>query len=271
LRRNPIIISLHVIVSIITLVGCSTLGIGSSGADRIKRTGRLRVAMAGDHPPLNARTTAGTLIGLDADLATALAAVLQAELVLVEKPFGELLDAVRSGEVDIAISGLTMSPRRNLDVPFAGPYYLSHKAILGTPQQLEGITAVHQLHGRHLRVTAVSGSTSEALVRKSLPSATHLFVPDQNAAVELVLQGDADVMIADDPVIRFALLRNPDAGLTIVESDFSAQPIGIAVTPDDPILLNAIENYLRSLEHIGLLERLREKWFGDPDWLDRLE
>jgi ABC-type amino acid transport substrate-binding protein len=78
-------------------------------------------------------------------------------------------------------------------------------------------------------------------------------------------------MIADDPVIRFALLRHPDAGLTFVESDFSAQPIGIAVAPDDPLLLNLIENYLRSLEHIGLLDELREKWFEDPDWLYRLE
>lgn len=265
MRRHPMILGL-VLILIVALGGCST-----SGTERIKRTGRLRVGMAGDYPPMNARTTAGTLIGLDADLASALAAILKAELVLVEKPFGELLEAVHSGEVDIAISGITMSPERNLDVPFAGPYYLSRKAILGTPEQLKDITAVHQLHGRRLRVTAVSGSTSEALIRKSLPSATHVFVPNQNAAVDLVLRREADVMIADDPVIRFALLKHPDAGLTFVESDFSAQPIGIAVTPDDPLLLNLIENYLRSLEHIGLLDELREKWFEDPDWLYRLE
>jgi polar amino acid transport system substrate-binding protein len=259
------------LVLVFGLVGCSSFGLGASGTERIKQTGRLRVGMSGDYPPMNVRTTAGTLIGLDADLASALAAILRAELVLVEMPFGELLEAVRTGEVDIAISGITMSPERNLDVPFAGPYYLARKAILGTPERLEGITAVHQLHGRLYRVAAVSGSTSEALIRSSLPSATHLFIGDQNAAVALVLGGEADVMIADDPVIRFALLKNPDSGLTFVESDFSAQPIGIAVRPDDPLLLNLVENYLRSLEHSGLLDELREKWFEHPDWLDRLE
>ena len=100
------------------------------------------------------------------------------------------------------------------------------------------------MHGRLLRVAAVSGSTSEKLVKRTLPSATHLFVADQNAAIRVVLDGDADVMIADEPVVRFALLRNPDAGLTFVTSDFSGQPIGVAVTPDDPILLNLIENYI---------------------------
>jgi polar amino acid transport system substrate-binding protein len=269
--HNRLMSSFLSLMLVVLLGGCGTLGFGGSTTERIKRTGQLRVAMAGDYPPMNMRTMGGELIGLDVDLATALAAILKVELVLVERPFGELIEAVRSGEVDIAISGITMTPRRNLDVPFAGPYYLSRKAILGTPEQLEGITAVHQLHGRHLRVAAVSGSTSEKLVNRSLPSAQHLFVPNQDAALDLVLLGDADVMIADDPIIRFALLRHPDAGLTLVESDFSAEPIGIAVAPGDPLFVNVIENYLRSLEHIGALDRFRDKWFENSDWLKRLK
>jgi polar amino acid transport system substrate-binding protein len=267
-RRMSSLLSLFLVV---LLAGCSTLGIGGSTANRIKRSGELRVAMAGDYPPMNVRTAGGKLIGLDADLASALAAILQVELVLVQKPFGELIEAVRSGDVDIAISGITMTPQRNLEVPFAGPYYLSRKAILGTPAQLEDITAVHQLHGRFLKVAAVSGSTSEALVKRVLPSATHLFVANHDDAIALVLRGEADVMVADDPVIRLALLRNPDSGLTFVESDFSAQPIGIAVTPGDPLFVNLIENYLRSLEHIGVLDRFRKKWFDNSDWLSRVE
>jgi len=253
------------------LTGCGTLGIGANATDRIKRSGRLRVAMAGDYPPMNVRAMDGSLIGLEVDLASALAAIMKLELVLVEKPFGELIEAVRSGEVDLAISGITMTPSRNLEVPFAGPYYLSRKAIMGTPEQLEDITAVHQLHGRRIKVAAVSGSTSEALVKRVLPNTTHLFVVDHQEAIGLMIQGDADVMVADDPVIRLALLRFPGAGLTFVESAFSAQPIGIAVTPGDPLFVNLVENYLRSLERIGVLDRFREKWFENSDWLKRLE
>jgi polar amino acid transport system substrate-binding protein len=269
--RNRLFSSLLSLLLVSLLGGCSTFGFGGSRTERIKRSGQLRVAMAGDYPPLNVRTMSGELIGLDVDLATGLAGILKVELVLVEKPFGELIEAVRSGDVDVAISGITMTPRRNLEVPFAGPYYLSRKAILGTPEQLEGISAIHQLHGRLLRVAAVSGSTSEATVRRLLPSATHHFVPSQDAAFDLVQQGVADVMIADDPVVRLALLRHPDSGLTFVESDFSAQPIGIAIAPGDPLFVNLIENYLRSLEYIGALDRFEEKWFEQADWLNRLE
>jgi polar amino acid transport system substrate-binding protein len=256
---------------ILVIAGCTTLGFGGTTTDRIKRTGRLRVGMAGDYPPLSARTMAGNIIGLEADLASALAAVLEVELVIIEKPFGELIESVRKGDVDIAISGITMTPRRNLEVAFAGPYYLSRKAILGTPDQLEDITAVHQLHGRLLKVAAVSGSTSESLVRRVLPSATHFFVANQDEAIRLVLREEVDVLIADDPVIRFALLRNPDSGLTFVESDFSAQPLGIAISSKDPLFVNLIGNYLKSLEYMGTFDRLREKWFENADWVSNLE
>jgi polar amino acid transport system substrate-binding protein len=253
------------------LVGCSTLGLGGKGTDRITRSGQLRVGMAGDYPPMNARAADGRLIGLDADLAAALASILKVELVLVEKPLGELLDAVRSGDVDVAISGLTMTPRRNLDVAFAGPYYLARKALLGKPEILGGIENITQLRGRGLRVTAVRGGTSEELVKRSLPQSIHLFVASQDDAVALVVSGDADVLVADDPVARFALLRNPGAGLTFVESTFSAEPIGIAIAPEDHLFVNLVENYLSSLEHIGLLSVLRERWLENDDWLVLLE
>lgn len=253
------------------LVGCSTLGLRAKGTDRIARTGQLRVGMAGDYPPMNVRAADGRLIGLDADLAAALASILKVELVLVEKPLGELLEAVRSGDVDIAISGLTMTPRRNLDVAFAGPYYLARKALLGKPETLAGIEHITQLRGRGLRVTAVRGGTSEELVKRSLPQSTHLFVVSQDDAVALVVSGEADVLVADDPVVRFALLRNPGAGLTFVESAFSAEPIGIAIAPEDHLFVNLVENYLSSLEHIGLLSALREKWLENDDWLLLLE
>ena len=246
------------------------LGIGLSGTDRIQHSDTIRVGMAGDYPPMNARTIDGRLIGLDADLAAALASILQVKLELVEMPFGELLEAVRSGRVDVAISGITMTPRRNLEVAFAGPYYVARKAILGKPEILIGIDQISQLRGRNLRIAALSGGTSEQLVKAQLPKSKHLFRSNQDEAVALILNGQADVMIADDPVIRFALLRNPDAGLDFVESRFTAEPIGIAISPNDPLFVNLIQNYLRNLEQIGVLDMLRAKWFEQTDWVGLL-
>jgi ABC-type amino acid transport substrate-binding protein len=259
------------ILLVLLSIGCSTLGWGGKGTDRIKRTGQIRVGMSGDYPPMNAKTFDGYLIGYEADLAASLAAILEAELVLVEMPLGELLEAVADGKVDVAISGLTMTPGRNLDVAFAGPYYIARKTMLAAPETLEGIENVGQLHGRGLRVAAIQGGTSEQLVKRTLPKSKHLFVADQDDAVALVVSGEADVLIADDPIARFAILRNPGAGLVMVESSFSAEPIGIAIAPEDHLFVNLVQNYLGNLKQIGLLDTLYEKWFENDDWIGRLE
>jgi ABC-type amino acid transport substrate-binding protein len=246
---------------LIVVNGCASLGSGGSTTKRVEQTGQLRVGMAGDYPPMNVRTADGRLIGLDADLALALANILRVELVLVEKPFGELLDAVRKGEVDVAISGISMTPRRNLDVAFAGPYYVSRKAIMGRPEALVGVGHISDLASRVLTVVALRGSTSQSLVERTLPRSAHRFVDSQSEAVALLLTG-----LADDPVIRFALLQNPDANLDFVESAYSAEPLGIAISPDDYLFVNLVENFLENLENLGLMDNWREKWFENPAW-----
>jgi ABC-type amino acid transport substrate-binding protein len=66
------------------------------------------------------------------------------------------------------------------------------------------------------------------------------------------------------------LLRNPDAGLDFVESRFTAEPIGIAISPDDPLFVNLVQNYLLNLEQIGVLDMLRARWFEQTDWVGLL-
>ena len=44
--------------------------------------------------------------------------------------FGVLLPALQAGKVDMVLSGMTITPDRNLKVAFVGPYFISGKAIL---------------------------------------------------------------------------------------------------------------------------------------------
>jgi len=53
-------------------------------------------------------------------------------------------------------------------------------------------------------------------------------------------------------------------------SPFTFEPIGAAVSADDALMANLVQNYLTTLEGTGLLEALRLKWFADGSWLDQL-
>ena len=77
--------------------------------DRINKSGVLRVGVTGGQPPFNMKTKGGEIVGMEIDLARALAASMDVKVEFVEKDFAKLLPAVEKGEIDIALSGLTMT------------------------------------------------------------------------------------------------------------------------------------------------------------------
>ena len=102
-----------------SISGCSTMGLGASSSpvtDRILARGEIRVGMSGNQPPFNMKNRTGRLIGMDVDLASALARTMGVEAKLVRMPFQDLLPALERGEIDIVLSGMTMTSERNLKV-----------------------------------------------------------------------------------------------------------------------------------------------------------
>ena len=253
--------------------GCSSMGMGSSATptiDRIRQSGELRIGMTGDYPPLNVTDRSNENIGLEPDLARALARTLGVELVVVNKPFAELIPALRAGEVDAVMSGMTMTPERNMDVAFAGPYFVSGKAVLSRSETLARAGQASELDRANLKITVLEGTTSQGFVETALPTSTLVLAKDYATAVQMVIDGKVDAMIADYPICVVSVLRHPLDGLAAVVSPFTFEPIGIALPANDALFANLVQNYLNSLEGTGLLTQLRAKWFEDSSWLERL-
>ena len=120
------------------------------------------------------------------------------------------------------------------------------------------------------RLVAVAGGTSQELVEQSAPNATHIWSNTQDEAVQALVDGTADALVADVSVCAFAMLRNPDAELALVESELASEPIGIAVPAGDPLFLNLLQNYLGAVQAAGILEALEKKWLEDASWLAQL-
>jgi len=262
--------SLLIALALLAASGCTSLihRTASPVLDGIRERGTLRIGMTGDYPPLNVKSRSGELIGFEPSLAKSLAQALDVQLELVEKPFAELLPALEAGEVDAVMAGMTMTPQRNMRVAFAGPYLVSGKAILSKSDSLARIGSLSDLKG--VRVAVLESSTSQEILRRGAPELTTITTPDYDMAVRMVLNDEVDAMLADYPVCLFALLRHPDSGLAGVAAPLSFEPIGIAVSGDDPLLVNLMENYLTLLEGMGLLEKMRDHWFEDASWLAEL-
>ncbi len=261
------------------LLACtSTGGNGGPSSDAsnapvlagIVERGTLRVGMSGDQPPFNVVNKRGELIGLEVDLARALANSIGVELELVQRPFGTLLGALDAGEVDLVMSGLTMTPERNMKVGFVGPYFVSGKAILTKNETLASSDEAGDINKGTVRLAALAGSTSERFVQEVTPEAQLTSVQSYDEAVQAVIDGNVDALVADFPICVISVFRNPDAGLISLSSPFNFEPIGIALPANDPLFTNLVQNYVNLLEGTGLLEELRARWFVDAAWLDEL-
>jgi polar amino acid transport system substrate-binding protein len=263
--------AIAVFFALLLVVGTAAAqGSGSPALKRIAETNTLRVGMTGTQPPFNAMTRDGKLIGLDVDLAQLLALAMRVKLEIVEIPFSNLLPSLEKGSVDIVISGMTATLQRNSRVPFVGPYLVSGKSILTKSTTLSAIESAEELNSKDLRIAAMRGSTSEEFVNVVLNDLTLTSTADHAEAVRLLLDGKVDAVVADMPVCVLSILRNPDAGLVTLATPLTIEPIGIAVAPGDPLLVNLIENYLQAVAATGILETLEVEWFQNGDWLARL-
>ena len=193
-----------------------------------------------------------------------------ARLEIVTMPFGDLLDALNKEKVDMVMSGVAITASRSRDVSFVGPYMMSGKSILTKDTLLARATQSADFNRADLKLAALENSTSEVFVQSAAPEATLVRVKDYDAAVDMVIAGEVDALVADMPIYILSVLRYPNAGLATLQSPLSIQAFGIAVRKDDRQFAQLVDNYLDTFGKMGMLNQLRKKWFEDKSWIAAL-
>jgi polar amino acid transport system substrate-binding protein len=240
------------------------------GLSRIVDSGELRIGMSGEQPPLSMTARNGELLGLDVALGRVLAQSMGVEAKFVRMPFGELIGALEDREVDLVMSGMTITPERARRVAFVGPYFTSGKTLLTRSQQLAGVQAATDLDSPELRLAALKGSTSQSFAESKLPNARLVTTEGLNEAIEKVVDGEVDALVADRETCAYGALRHPDADLMAGETSFTVEPMGIAVPLDEPRLANLVRIYLDALAERGTLEKAKAFWLKDPSWVKEM-
>jgi ABC-type amino acid transport substrate-binding protein len=235
--------------------------------DRVIDNGVLKVAMSGDQPPFNAVSRDKTVIGFDVDLAQALAAAMKVKLEVVQMPFGDLLASVESGKADMVMSGMAITPERTQQMSFVGPYMLSGKSMLTTSKVMSTVKTGAEFNNPEIKLVALKNSTSESFIQRNLPQASLSTIANYDEGVKKLLAGEIEGMVADIPILKLTVLRNPGAGLGVIEPPLSVEPIGIAMASNDAQFKNLVSNYLSTFEKAGLTQKLRQKWFEDSSWI----
>jgi len=269
-----------VVVGVVAVVlGLSFLAVAIAGEatrvapvlDRILAKKELVVGTAADMPPLNMTLKDGKIVGMEVDIATMMANSIEVKLTLKPMRFNELLPALEAGQVDLILSGMTMTPIRNTRVAFVGPYFASGKSVLIKQEKMTSLQSTEMMNNPNVTVAALKGSTSQQFVERFAPQAKLVPTDDYDQAIAMVLEGKVLAMIADFPICNVSVLRYRDKGLTTLKSPLNYEPLGIALSPGDPLLLNWAQNFVTNLVNSGELSLLQRKWFEDASWVSQLK
>ena len=270
MRKTGSLVALAVAVVLMAVWGQVFAAGISPVLDRIQANKELVVGTAASMPPLNMTTKDGQIIGAEMDLARLFASGMNVKLTLKPMQFNELLAALEAGQVDMVLSGMTMTPGRNLKVAFVGPYFASGKSILAKMVNVGSIDEIAKMNNPDKVLVALKGSTSQMFVERVIPKAKLVLADDYGQAVTMVRNDTAIAMVADYPICMVSAYRYPDAKLGTLEKPISYEPIGVALPAGDPLLVNWVQNFLNALEKMGDMKLLMEKWFKDTSWVSRL-
>ncbi len=229
----------------------------------IESRGELVLGTSANMPPMNYVRDDGKVVGVDIDIARFMADAMGAKLTIKTLPFTELLPALQRGEVDVVISNMTITQKRNMQVAFVGPYMTSGKCIITKQESLARAEQSENLNTPSTVIAVMEGTTSQDFVTTLFPEATIVPTKDQQDAIEIVSNDQAGGMLTDYPVCLSTLKNHPDAGFVSLFSLLSYEPIGIALPASDPLLVNWTQNFLQRMEALGVLDEISARWFGE--------
>lgn len=237
--------------------------------DRILSKGELVIGTSGAQPPMTVVSKKGELIGLDVDMARAMAEALGVKANFKILPFAELLPALEAGQVDIVLSGMTITPARNRTVAFVGPYLASGKGILTLSDRYAALQEAHGLNAPEVNIAVLKDSTSQEYAEALMSKATIIPTDSYEAAIDLLLQKKADVVVADYPFCALTAYRYQGKGLLAGKAPLTFEPLGIAMS-EDPLLINWMQNFMTLLQGSGQLKSLHQTWLTGGQWVGEL-
>ncbi|MGI6403640.1 MAG: basic amino acid ABC transporter substrate-binding protein [Oscillospiraceae bacterium] len=194
---------------------------------------------------------AGNVVGVDPDVAQAIADALNMELEIQEMDFDAIIPEVQSGRIDFGAAGMTVTEERSKQVDFSIPYATSKQIIVVRVDNTE-ITGpdVEILAGKKVGVQL--GTVADYELSDNYPDTTVERYKKYFEAVSDLLNGRIDAIAMDVLPAQEFIAQNSD--LKILEQELMIDEYAIAVQKGNTELLNAINEVLQDLIDSGKID-----------------
>lgn len=227
--------------------------------EEIMQRGKIRVGINTDSKPFGFIDEKNQVSGYDADLARYVAQYIVKDPSRVEfipvTPSNRLIKA-STGEVDIVISTVTITPQRQEVVGFSIPYDIAGQAIL--VKSNSSISALSDLAGQTVGV--IFGTTAEKNMKNLVPSANLRGFRSYNDAYQALKAGKINAITSDDTILNRYVID--DNSVKLLNRRYSKEPYGIAFKKGDSTikLKENLDFAIKDMQQKNVIPRLRKYW-----------
>ncbi len=201
------------------------------------------------------------MVGIDVEMAQAVADKLGMKLQIEDMDFGSIITAVQSGKVDIGVAGMTVTEDRLKNVDFTESYATGIQVVIVTEDS--DIASIDDLEGKMI---GVQESTTGHIYCADTPENGGYGEENVTAyttganAVEALKTGKVDCVVIDNEPAKAFVAANE--GLKILETEFAIEDYAIAVSKDNADLTAAINGALAELKADGTLDGIIAKYIS---------
>lgn len=258
---------LIVVLALAMLIGCCFAFTACNDDDT------LLVATNCEFAPFEYLDESGKPVGIDMEIAAALATKLGLKLEIKDMAFDSVVSAVASGSCDIGMAGLTITEERKQSVDFTISYFKSSQVVIAkegdpilsatTKEAVEAILAGKTI-GVQNGTTGYSYSSGDSDAYEGITNPDNVKGYTSGAlAVSALLSGSIDYVVIDKAPAEALAQANP--GTVASNIVLTTEDYAFAVKKGNTEFLNKVNAAIAEIIEEGTFDRILLKYMGAPE------
>ena len=229
-------------------------------AEETEEGGTLIMATNAEFPPYEYHDSSQTgpdgsdIVGIDAEIAGAIAEKLGKDLVIEDIAFDSLIPELQSGKADFVAAGMTVTEDRLVNVDFSDTYATAVQSIIVTSDS--EIAGPDDLAGKKIGVQ--QGTTGDLYATDDFGDENIDRYPKGVDAVQALVQGKVDAVIIDNEPAKVFVGDNE--GLKLLDTAYAEEEYAITVKKGNTELLEQINTVIQELKDSGEMDSIIGKY-----------